>query len=66
VHGIEPLDGRIDLREIHPVQKRKDSKVVVVMMDDGGVSPRKQGESAFRADDIHRLPQAIQNQHRLI
>ena len=37
-----------------------------MMMNDVGMSPRQQSKGATCADDIDRLPQAIEHQHRLV
>jgi hypothetical protein len=36
------------------------------MVDDGGVSSREQREGPSGADHINRLPEAVEDQHRLI
>ena len=37
-----------------------------LMMDNGGVAPREQREGPAGANHIHRLPEAVEDQHRLI
>jgi len=37
-----------------------------MVMNDLGMAPREQTKGPSGADDIHCLPQAIQNQHWLI
>ena len=37
-----------------------------MMMDDLGMPARQEREGTTRANDVHRLPQAVQNEHRLV
>ena len=37
-----------------------------MMMNDVGVSPGQQSKGAASADDVDRLPQAIEHEHRLV
>ena len=52
--------------KIDPVQQGESPKVIIVMMHDLRVASRQQAKRAAGADHIHRLPEAIQDQHRLV
>ena len=66
MHRLQRLDRRVARREVDPVQHRERPEILIVMMDHVRMAPRQQRKRAARANDVHRLPQAVQNQHRLI
>jgi hypothetical protein len=53
-------------REINPVQHRERAEVIVVMMNHVGMATRQQREGAASADDIDRLPEAVEHEDRLV
>lgn len=66
VHRLDRRHRRVARRKIDPVHHRKHPKIVAVMVHHVRVPAREQGERPPGADHIHGLPQAIQNQHRLV
>ena len=66
MHLVHDFKRGIFLREIHPVHHVKNAKVVLVVVNDARVTSRQQTKGAFGADNIYRLPQAIENQNRLV
>jgi hypothetical protein len=51
---------------VDPVEHRKRPEIIVMMVHDMRVAPRQQPKGAAGANHIHRLPEAVQHEHRLI
>ena len=65
-HGLERFDRRIVTREIDPIHQRVGVECLLGLVDDLRVFAGQQGEGAARPNDVHRLPEAVQHEHRLI
>ena len=66
VHRLHLRQRRVVPREVDPVHHREGPEVILVVMHDAGVPPGQQREGPARANHVHRLPEAVQHQHRLI
>jgi hypothetical protein len=66
VHRLDRRQRRVAGRKIDPVHHRKHPEIIIVMMHHMRVPTGQQRKSSTSADDVDRLPEAIQHQHRLV
>ena len=65
VDRVHSIQGRIGTRKVDPIQHRENVIVLFGQVNDPGMPLREDRESAFGANNVDRLPEAVQDQNRL-